>query len=76
MTSGASVPFCFNCGKEVDSEWVSCPFCSTHLPQVQVEDTSDNEEVWEEILDSRNGTPTGDWSSVFHNGELIESIVM
>jgi hypothetical protein len=69
------MPFCRECGKEIDNEWVSCPFCSAKLSQVQSEDATDNfNQKVGKNLDLRNGKPTGDWSSVFHNGKLIQLI--
>jgi len=33
------MPFCRECGKEVQDNWVTCPFCSSNLPTTSVNDS-------------------------------------
>jgi len=60
------MPFCRECGKEINNEWVTCPFCSVSL-QIDTPTHSNNYE-------GPQGTPSPDWKDVLHNGQLIELV--
>lgn len=60
------MPFCRECGKEINNEWVWCPFCSVSL-QIDTPPHSNNYE-------GPQGTPSPDWKDVLHNGQLIELV--
>ena len=60
------MPFCRECGKEINNEWATCPFCSVSL-QIDTPPQSNNYE-------GPQGTPSPDWKDVLHNGQLIELV--
>jgi len=60
------MPFCRECGKEINNEWVTCPFCSVSL-QIDTPTHSNN-------CEGPQGTPSPDWKDVLHNGQLIELV--
>jgi|GEM_PF-4030324 len=57
--------FCRECGKEINNEWTTCPFCSANLQYGTPHQPNNYNK-------NSHGTPTTDWEKVTHNGQLIE----
>ncbi|MDA8615364.1 hypothetical protein N9L27_00900 [Candidatus Poseidoniales archaeon] len=71
------MPFCYHCGKEIQADWISCPFCSNSIASNNVVNVASDSAVGEITTVSNtvnnnvtNMTPQNQCPSCYSSGNI------